>query len=89
MTQWLEKASNNNFPIYLIECIDLLGGRDKVTTCWRYETNQFMGIFMVDEKGNCVLPADKTRRGIIAVLNNYIINVEKSVADYERDTIII
>jgi hypothetical protein len=57
---------------YHVECINLLGGWDSVSLCYR-DTGQFMGIFMTDGNTNW-LPSDYTRREIIKILNREIIN---------------
>ena len=64
-----------NIPPYLIECVYLLGGRKNVTSCYRYETGDFMGMFLTDGE-QFYLPADKTRREIIKILNRYLIDNE-------------
>jgi hypothetical protein len=62
----------HNIKSYHIECINLLGGWDKVIVTYR-DTGQFMGIFMTDGN-NYWLPSDRTRREIIKILNREIIN---------------
>jgi hypothetical protein len=76
-----------SIPLYIWECIELLGGRNNLTYCWRYETGQFMGIFL-QGKFRVYLPTDKTRREIIKLLNNYAINTDSRAANHENDILL-